>query len=110
MNYRHATSNCLLCLVVAWGGAHAAADATQAPKTAPTGTNVITISNDDGLGHGKQRVFAQLDQRHKGYLTLDDVDSNAFLRDNFSHCDTNGDARLSRAEVAACLPPDSAGQ
>jgi hypothetical protein len=110
MNYRHATGSCLLGLVVAWGGAHAAADDSQAPKTAPTGTNVITIGNDDGLGHARQRVFARLDRRHKGYLDLADVESNAFLRDNFGDCDKNGDARLSRDEVAACLPKDSAAQ
>lgn len=85
--------------------AAAAARTVNAPRpAAPTGTNVMTLTNSNVLGaDGSRRVFASLDRQHKGYLTRDDVAADSYLSEHFSDCDKNADAQLSRGEVEACL-------
>ena len=74
----------------------------SAPRTAPTGTNVVTVTNSNGR-NGDQGMFARLDRSHHGYLTRDDVAADSYLSANFDRCDANHDARLSRAEMATCM-------
>jgi hypothetical protein len=50
----------------------------------------------------KHPDFASLDQNDHGYLTLDDVKYNTWLKANFVRCDTNHDGHLSQQEYANC--------
>lgn len=75
---------------------------TAAPRSAPTGTNVITLTNSNGR-RGEEGTFARLDRSHHGYLSRDDVAAESYLSANFDRCDTDRDGRLSRAETAVCL-------
>lgn len=74
-----------------------------APRTAPIGTNVQTLSNNNVPGANTAKVFASLDKERKGFLSRDDVAANPFLSAHFSDCDKNGDGQLSRGEVSNCL-------
>jgi hypothetical protein len=74
-----------------------------APRTAPIGTNVQTLSNNNVPGANTNKVFASLDKGRKGFLDRDDVADNPFLSTHFGDCDKDGDDRLSRSEVTTCL-------
>ena len=54
-----------------------------------------------------RQLFAQLDRAHRGYLGKSDVTSNQYLSRHFGECDSDGDGRLSSAEVDACMPHES---
>ncbi len=45
--------------------------------------------------------FADLDKNHDGSLTKDELPDGEMLKDHFSKADTNGDGKLSEAEVAS---------
>lgn len=74
-----------------------------APRTAPIGTNVQTLSNNNVPGANTSKVFASLDRERKGFLDRDDVAANPFLSAHFDACDKSGDGQLSRSEVSDCL-------
>jgi hypothetical protein len=46
--------------------------------------------------------FKSLDTKNRGALTADDVKGNKWLSQNFTRCDSDHDASLSREEYAAC--------
>jgi len=54
-----------------------------------------------------RQLFAQLDRAHRGYLGKSDVTSNQYLSRHFAECDSDGNGRLSSAEVDACMPHES---
>jgi hypothetical protein len=54
-----------------------------------------------------RQLFAQLDRAHRGYLGKSDVTSNQYLSRHFATCDSDGNGRLSSAEVDACMPHES---
>ena len=54
-----------------------------------------------------RHLFTQLDRAHRGYLGKSDVTSNQYLSRHFAECDSDGNGRLSSAEVDACMPHET---
>jgi hypothetical protein len=86
-------------------------DPTSAPATAGQdsahGNDMVSPNGTANNGAMKQANashpdFSTLDTKNKGSLSAADVSSNAWLKKNFSKCDTDHDGTLSRAEYEAC--------
>jgi hypothetical protein len=84
------------------------------PASAPPTTGQDTAHGNDmvapnGTANGGMKQsnashpdFSTFDKKNKGSVTAADVSSNAWLKKNFSRCDSDHDGSLSRAEYEAC--------
>jgi hypothetical protein len=66
-----------------------------------------SYANDDAKdsdhGHmATHRDFDAVDSKHRGYVTTDDVRSDAYARDNFDKCNMKHDGHMNRSEYEGC--------
>jgi hypothetical protein len=61
-------------------------------------------ADENGVVHmpGSREDFDRLDSRKRGYLSADDVKSDAWLSRNFSRCNTSHTGRLTWDEFSGC--------
>lgn len=74
-------------------------------QTAPRNPKTDPKSGRGGKGDDGMMApadFATLDTRGAGYVTQQDVSSNAWMTRNFARCDADGNAQVSRAEFQRC--------
>jgi hypothetical protein len=86
----------------------AAADSLKSPAT--VGQDKAAGNNLVGENKGQAQTsengrpdFQTLDVKKRGYVTAEDVKSHAWLKDNFSKCDSNHDGHLTQPEYARCV-------
>ena len=48
------------------------------------------------------RSFDAVDSKHRGYVTTDDVQRDAWVRDNFAKCNVKHDGHMIRSEYEGC--------
>lgn len=86
-------------------------DQTATPPSAgqdKSSGNDMVSPNDKATHSGMKLAsaarpdFNTLDVAKRGALTADDVKGDKWLNENFTRCDTNHDAMLSREEYASC--------
>jgi hypothetical protein len=58
-----------------------------------------TMSGHDMASMGKEMSFADMDKNHDGSVTKDELMDTDMLYQHFSVADTNGDGKLSEAEI-----------
>jgi hypothetical protein len=85
--------------------ATAADTGTPPPAAMPAAEPAPTPAPADSMGSDTATVaaetpFADLDKNHDGSLTKDELPPGEMLGEHFSAADTNGDGKLSEAEVA----------
>jgi hypothetical protein len=71
-----------------------------APAPAPMAPSAMAPSAM-AAGAAVDTPFADMDKNHDGFLTKDELPDGEMLKDHFSKADTNGDGKLSEAEVAS---------
>lgn len=61
-------------------------------------------ADENGVAHtpGSRQDFDRLDARKRGYLTADDVQTDLWLRRNFSRCNLSHTGRMTWDEFSAC--------
>jgi hypothetical protein len=57
------------------------------------------------MATNSQQLFLLARPHAQGLSQQSDVALSRFIADNFQKCDTNGDGRLTQAEVSACMAP-----
>lgn len=85
-------------------------DPASSPTTAGQDkTHGNDMVSPNGTSNGGMRQanasrpdFSTLDTKNKGSLKASDVKGDAWLKKNFSRCDSDHDGSLSRAEYEAC--------
>ncbi len=76
------------------------ADATPATEMPAEGMHTDgNMPNQDMAAKGAEMSFADMDKNHDGSVTADELKDTDMLHQHFSVADSNGDGKLSEAEI-----------